>query len=307
MARLPALIGMMGAHHGAGVTTLSFNLAAALLALDKSVEIIEGELGSTTATHRLAAARRQSVQQHSGISPIIHQLQEATQLPALLRRLIEPTQRQSAIDFILIDLPSLDITADSAQGEILELLDQLILVTTAQRSSFHATTERLWRLANQEIRLPIGLLINRVKGYHESQHCFQRLQQEVTPALRSAFDYLGCITCDNGIDLAMTLGKPVALAFPDSPAALNLRFLVSHKLQHLLSTGRIDRLLWSVDPMQSQPLPAMPVAATAPQGTTAELQPLTAPDEIEAEPSRPNSHGEQSALYRALRLAAALV
>ena len=63
MARLPALIGMMGAHHGAGVTTLSFNLAAALLALDKSVEIIEGELGSTTATHRLAAARRQSVQQ----------------------------------------------------------------------------------------------------------------------------------------------------------------------------------------------------------------------------------------------------
>jgi hypothetical protein len=34
---------------------------------------------------------------------------------------------------------------------------------------------------------------------------------------------------------------------------------------------------------------------------------LTAPDEIEAEPSRSNSHGEQSALYRALRLAAALV
>ena len=59
--------------------------------------------------------------------------------------------------------------------------------------------------------------------------------------------------------------------------------------------------------MQSPPLPAMPAAETVPQGTTAERQPLTAPDEIEAEPSRSNSHGEQSALYRALRLAAALV
>lgn len=304
--RAPALIGLIGAHAGTGVTTLSFNLAAALLALDKSVELIEGTYGSTTATHRLAATRRQPAPLRPGIEPTLHLLTDATQLPILLHRLLADTPSGVATDFILIDLSSLGIMADSAQGEILELFDQLILVTTAQRSSFDATTESLWKLANQEIRLPIGLLINRVKGYHESQHCFQRLQQEVTPALRSAFDYLGCVTCDNGIDLAMTLGKPVTLAFPDSPAALNLRFLVSHKLQHLLSTGRINRLLWSTDLMQSQPFPSMPVATTKPPGAAAERQPLIAAGEIETEPNRSDSRSEQSALYRTLRLAAAV-
>lgn len=291
----------MGSQRKVGVSALSFNLAATFFTLDKKATIIEGELGSTTTTHRLATARGQAAQRHPTIEPVIHLLSDRTQLPALLRQLVNAdSQQETATDFIFIDLPSLGITADSTDSGIIELLDRLILVTTAQPQLFHATTESLWQLANQDVRLPIELLINKVKGYHESQYCFQRLQQEVAPSLRLSFDLLGCVSCDNGVDLALMLGKPLCWAFPDSPATLNLRFLVSHKLQHVTSTGRIDRLLWRLDPIPLEQLQP-PAADRASPEQTEELATATT---IEAAPYRQNSQDESSILYRALRLAA---
>ncbi|SDM58660.1 septum site-determining protein MinD [Halogranum gelatinilyticum] len=223
--RAVAIAGVKG---GVGKTTLSLNLAAALVSTSRSVVVVEASIAAPDVADglHLDVANRPTLDDvfageatafdaiattaHGyGVLPISDPRAAAVSDVDRLPRIVEVLQRQ--YDLVLLDTPP---AMGYGASQAFDAADETLLVTTPRLSAVH-TARRTETTTRQYGSRPSGIVVNRTgPGNHPKP---QRIANYVGVKL------LGAVPDDDAVAEATDAGEPVITHTPESRAATALR------------------------------------------------------------------------------------
>ncbi len=123
-------------------------------------------------------------------------------------------------DIIIID------TGAGISDTVLEFVlssEEVILVSTPEPTSITDSYALLKSLCSREAydksNITIKVIANRVSNHDEGDNLFNKLKVVVNRFLDVNLEYLGEIPVDNNMSKSVMQQKPIAMAFPNSPAS----------------------------------------------------------------------------------------
>ncbi|WP_269532227.1 cellulose synthase operon protein YhjQ/BcsQ [Chitinimonas sp. BJYL2] len=227
---------------GAGVTTLSLNLASAISAMDQRVLLLDEDDSRHNAINRLQLRQRFAFEHAIGREVRLDELLLAAPgfemmpvklAPALVGHLPPGRAAQLAdeydsliarIDWVLID--ARPIADDTAAGLALSA-DEVIVVITPSGDSITAAYAAIKRLYTDYGRRDFRLLANRVRTLDTAMALLQRVKEVAARYLDVKMKLVGFVPEDEQLARADRLAQPVSHVFPQSEASVAFAQLAS--------------------------------------------------------------------------------
>lgn len=233
----PRMIAVSSGKGGVGKSTVTANVAVALARMGLSVGVVDADiygpsiprmLGAATTRPTVSAAGQVIPAEAQGVKVISMAMLSDDDSPAILRgpmvsKYLQMFVRQvdwGELDILLLDLPpgTGDIQLTLAQTFP---LSGAVVVTTPQDVSLKIARRGLGML--EQVKVPVLGVIENMSGFTcpscgTVTHIFHRGGGEAV-ARELAVPFLGKVPLDPGVVDCGDEGRPVVIAFPDSPAA----------------------------------------------------------------------------------------
>lgn len=236
--RVTKVITVSSGKGGVGKTNFTLNLGIALQELGKSVLILDADLGLANIDVIL------------GLSPkynLYHVIKEGKSLKETISKgpkdlmvipggsgfeelanlsewevehlLAKLSQVDGEFDFLLID------TGAGIAKNIIKFAlaaDEVIIVTTPEPTSLTDAYSLIKSLGAYNIPKIINVVVNKAETSFEGNISFNKLRAVVNKFLNINVDMLGYISNDKNVSQSVKLQQPFILAYPKSPASLDL-------------------------------------------------------------------------------------
>lgn len=124
-----------------------------------------------------------------------------------------------------------------ALGTVAESCDDVLLVFSEAPEGIKAAYTLLKKTAVLQGGAGIRTVVCGARSVDSAVRVFGNLANTVGQYLNTRIDFAGYLPEDRHVELALSLGKPVASAFPASPSAMAFRQLAEEMLSWASSTG----------------------------------------------------------------------
>ncbi len=235
----PRVISITSGKGGVGKTNVTANLAYAFTRLEKTVLVMDADLGLSNIDVLLGLSPRFSIEHFfrgektlseilvegpggmsilpasSGVSELVH-LDESQKL--LLLNEIDLFCED--VDFILID------TGAGISSNVLyfnTMAQESIVIATPEPTSITDAYALMKVLFKQFDKKNFKLLINLVENDREAKEVYKKISRVVDHFLKEiSIDYLGFIPLDEKLPLAVKRQKPILEIYPKAPSSRNI-------------------------------------------------------------------------------------
>lgn len=242
------VITMVAGKQGVGRTSMTLNLAGALIAAGKDVLVLDENPAPHNLTDSLglfarydlldvAQARcqlRDAVLPHNGcaILPVARLMRMLSRLSKIEQECMASALMEvsAGVDVVLVDGAMLDantlVSASLASGV------RLLVVMDATASGITESYSLIKRLALEHARLRFEIVVNKVPNEQVARLVFGNMEQVARTKLDAKLEYLGCIPQDERQKRATQLARSVMDAYPAAVSAKACQILsqsVLHK------------------------------------------------------------------------------
>ncbi|WP_051294554.1 P-loop NTPase [Gemmobacter nectariphilus] len=279
----PRMIAISSGKGGVGKSTVTANVAVALARTGLAVGVVDADiygpsiprmLGAATTRPAVSPGGKVTPAEAQGVKVISMAMLSDDDSPAILRgpmvsKYLQMFVRQvdwGPLDILLLDLPpgTGDIQLTLAQTFP---LSGAVVVTTPQDVSLKIARRGLRML--EQVRVPVLGVIENMSGFTcpscgTVTHIFHKGGGEAV-ARELGVPFLGKVPLDPGVVDCGDEGRPVAAAFPDSPAAVAYAGIAAALAGTEGAQGGIATpFAWTLGDEATRPAPAAPAASAPP-------------------------------------------
>jgi flagellar biosynthesis protein FlhG len=246
----PPMIAIMGGRPGAGATTLTANLAAALAVQGHRIVAIDADPSEPRLAQYLGVTAERGIHmlyagQH-GIHELLKRGPSGVQIlpgsprpageiihyPSVLRQFISLGRHA---DMVLVDLGS-----DSRRGliELWREYSEVVLVTTPDPQSLLDSYAALKANLPTTRKLLVGLAVNRALSPSLAEEICQRLDRSARNYLEVGIRSYGGIPIDPAASIASAAGAPLVLRRPTHPASQAIQRIAAELASRWLESAQ---------------------------------------------------------------------
>lgn len=242
--KLANVITITSGKGGVGKTSIAINLAMQLAAMNKKVIIIDADMGLANVEVMLGIRPKYDLgdimygdkkfsdiitEGPMGIGFIsggsgIHELNNLSseQIHNMTNRLFELDE---IADYIIVDT-SAGITDTIMQ--FVQVSSQVLVVTTPEPTSItdaYAVLKALNRKIDEDSKIKVKMISNRVSGQHEGEVLHAKLNSVVQKYLALKLEYAGAVIQDNNLSKGILNQQPVSITNPNSSSVRSIKVL----------------------------------------------------------------------------------
>ena len=224
---------------GVGKTNIAANLGYLLAMMKKNTLVLDADMGLANldlilgltpkynlchVLHGEKTLKDTIVEGPGGmlVLPASSGIQELSEMtgPQKMFLLDEMSALEDSMDFIIID------TGAGIAGNVMYFsaaASEIIVVVTPEPTSMTDAYALMKILYQKHSRKRFRLIVNMAQNLAEAKAVYQRLSVAMGHFLNLGIEYLGFIPRDNKLSDAVRIQKPIAAAWPASPASKSLR------------------------------------------------------------------------------------
>jgi flagellar biosynthesis protein FlhG len=237
------VIAVTGGKGGVGKTSVAVNLATAMTTAGRRVLLLDGDLGLANVDVLLGMTPRYTLANvlsgERTLEEIIVRTPEGLQIVPAASGVAEMANLDTAQHLGLvqafsslsqqIDVLVVDTAAGIADGVLrfTQAAQQVLLVICDEPTSFTDAYALVKVLSRQHGVARFRVLANRTKAPGQGEALFAKFERVTARFLDVTLEYAGEIPEDPFLQRSIREQKPVALAYPSSPAALGFKKLAA--------------------------------------------------------------------------------